>query len=113
MDLQKYLMKLEMEDYRKADPSYVGFVPKTASQAIDLFCRYRKLGVRTNQYPETFCHVSRSLPEGELEKFEAWLIQPQGPSERTPVYEASPEIETERKLLLEEAIARDENAKTE
>ena len=96
-----------MEDYRLADPRYVGFVPKTAAQAIDLFCRYKRLGVRPNQFPETFCRVSRSLPDSELEKFEAWLIQPQGPSERTPVYEASPEIERERKLLLEQAMARD------
>ena len=98
-----------MEDYRKADPSYVGFVPKTAAEAIDLFCRYRKLGVQPSQWPETFVHVCRDLPDPELDRFQEWLICPQGPA-TGPTYVPCPEIEAERKQLLQEAEARDRMA---
>ena len=95
-----------MEDFRKADPSYVGFVPKTAAEAIDLFCRYRRLGVRPQYYPETFVHVTRGLNDEEGTRFEEWLVCPQG-QPVGPTYEPCPETEAERKVLLEEAEARD------
>ena len=93
-------------DFRKADPSYVGFVPKTAAEAIDLFCRYRKLGVSPNQWPETFVQVCRELPEAEIDRFQEWLICPQGPA-TGQTFAPCPEIEAERKQLLKEAEARD------
>ena len=93
-------------DFRKADPSYVGFVPQTAAEAIDLFCRYRKLGVSPNQWPETFVHVCRELPEAEIDRFQEWLICPQGPASGQ-TFEPCPEVEAERKQLLKEAEDRD------
>ena len=66
-------------DYRKADPNYVGFVPTTAAEAIDLFCRFRRLGTPPTQWPETFVHVSRALPDEEIDRFQEWLVCPQGP----------------------------------
>ena len=95
-----------MSDFRKSDPSYVGFVPETAAEAIDLFCRYRRLGVPPSQWPETFVHVSRALPEEEIDRFHEWLICPQGPA-TGPMYEPCPEIEAERKQLVKEAESRD------
>ena len=95
-----------MSDFRKSDPSYVGFVPETAAEAIDLFCRYRRLGVPPSQWPETFVHVSRALPEEEIDQFHEWLICPQGPA-TGPTYEPCPEIEAERKQLVKEAESRD------
>ena len=93
-------------DFRKADPNYVGFVPTTAAEAIDLFCRYRKLGVSPNQWPETFVHVCRELPESEIDRFQEWLICPQGPA-TGQTFVPCPEVEAERKQLLKEAEARD------
>ena len=97
-----------MEDYRKADPNYTSFVPKPASEAIDLFTRHRRLGVPVVLWPETFCHVARGLEDAELDRFQEWLVNPQGPrSTAGPLYEPCPEIEAERELLAEEADARD------
>ena len=93
-------------DFRKADPSYVGFVPTTAAEAIDLFCRYRKLGVSPNQWPETFVHVCRELPAAEIDRFQEWLICPQGPA-TGQTFVPCPDVEAERKQLLKEAEARD------
>ena len=97
-----------MEDYRKADPNYTGFVPKTAAEAIDLFTRYRKLGVPPSQWPETFCLVAQALPEIELDDFRDWLINPQGVQTAGPLYEPCPETEAERVQLAAEADARDD-----
>ena len=82
-----------MEDFRKSDPNYVGFVPRTASEAIDLFNRHRKLGVPVSQWPETFVLVSKALPEEELDRFREWLVNPQGVHMVGLEYSPNPEIE--------------------
>ena len=51
-------------------------------------------------------HVSRALPEEEIDQFHEWLICPQGPA-TGPTYEPCPEIEAERKQLVKEAESRD------
>ena len=51
-------------DFRRADPTYVNFVPRTCVDAIDLFQRHRALGLMSNMYPECFVHCcpSASVP---------------------------------------------------
>ena len=76
---------------------------------IDLFTRYRKLGVPPTQWPETFCHVARALPDPELDRFHEWLVCPQGsPAVTGPTYVPCPEIEKVRVQLAAEADARDD-----
>ena len=94
-------------DFRKADPTYTEFTPTTAAEAIDLFVRHRNLGVPVSQWPETFIHVSKNLPENELDRFQEWLILPQGPALTGQMYVPNPEIEAERKRLTKEADKRD------
>ena len=97
-----------MEDYRKADPNYTAFVPKTAAEAIDLFTRHRRLGVPVTMWPETFCHVSRALNDTELDRFQEWLINPQGPQTTAGrLYEPCERTEAERRCLAAEADERD------
>jgi hypothetical protein len=94
-------------DYRRADPNYVGFVPDTAFDAIDLFSRFKRLGLSVEQYPETFVWVSRNLDDDEGAKFEEWLCAPQGVDDNAPVFVSDDKIEAERIQLLKEATARD------
>ena len=96
-----------MEDFRKADPKYYGFVPKTASEAIDLFYRLKRNGMHAEHHPEAFIWCSRALSNEEGAKFEEWLIAPQGISDTSPLYTADPAIEAERRSLEREADARD------
>ena len=97
-----------MEDYRKSDPNYTAFLPTSAAEAIDLFTRHRRLGVPVSLWPETFVHVARGLNDAELDRFQEWLVNPQGPrSTAGPLYEPCPETEAERIKLAEEADARD------
>ena len=94
-------------DFRRADQTYVGFVPKTAFEAIDLFGRFQRMGLHMEHYPETFVWVSRALNNEEGAKFEEWLCATQGISETAPLYEPDPNIEAERAQLIKEAEARD------
>ena len=95
-------------DFRKADPEYTGFVPQTASEAIDLFFRFKRRGLMPEHHPETFVWVSRALNAEEGEKFEEWLCAPQGVNDHVPTYTApDPNVEALRLQLIKEAEARD------
>ena len=59
-----------MTDFRRADQTYVAWVPKTAYEAIDLFGRFQRMGLHMEHYPETFVWVSRALNNEEGAKFE-------------------------------------------
>ena len=96
-------------DFRRADPQYVNFVPRTCMDAIDLFNRHRNLGLTADLYPECFVHCARALPEAELDKFHRFIICPDGDitkgGEQPSLVDV--EIERERQLLLKEAKVRD------
>ena len=96
-----------MDDFRKSDPNYVGFVPRTAAEAIDLFHRLLRNGLNPEHYPEAFVHVTRKLNDEEGAKFEAYIIAPQGVSASAELFKPDPAIEAERARLAREADARD------
>ena len=97
-------------DFRRADPTYVNFVPRTCVDAIDLFNRHRNLGLTADLYPECFVHCARALPAEELDKFHRFIVTPSGDigkggEKPTPV---DAELEAERRQLLKEAEVRDQ-----
>ena len=96
-------------DFRRADPNYVNFVPRTCADAIDLFNRHRNLGLTADLYPECFVHCARALEGVELDKFHRFIVQPSGDitrgGEAPTIVDA--ELEKERQLLLKEAEIRD------
>ncbi len=96
-------------DFRRADPTYVNFVPRTCMDAIDLFNRHRDLGMTADLYPECFVHCARQLPDPELDKFHRFIVTPSGDlpkgGEKPTAVDA--ELEQERRLLLKEAEVRD------
>ena len=95
--------------FRRADPTFVNFVPKTCEEAIDLFTRHRKLGLTADMYPECFVHCARELPDAEIDKFHRFIITPnedieKGGEQPTLI---DKQLEEERQQLLKEAEARD------
>jgi hypothetical protein len=96
-------------DFRRADPTYVNFVPRTCADAIDLFNRHRNLGMTSDLYPECFVHCAKSLPDGELDKFHRFIVQPAGDISKggEKATGIDVELEKERLQLLAEAAARD------
>ena len=67
-----------MEDVRKADPTFTGFVPRTAIEAVDRYVRCRKNGLKPMLVPECLIECAKGLSEPELGKFEDWIINPNG-----------------------------------
>ena len=101
-------IKREMsDDYRKADPNFVGFVPRFASEAIDLFYRFKRLGLRPEHHPETFVWCGRALDDEEGARFEEWIVAPGGVGVGNDTSAADAAIEEERLTLLREAEERD------
>ena len=102
-------------DFRRADPRYVSFVPRTCADAIDLFVRHKNLGLSVSLYPECFVHCAKALKGVELDNFEKWIVQPTGDistgGEQPTLVDK--QLETERLKLLKEAEMRDLEQKTE
>ena len=94
-------------DFRKADPTYTSFKPCTAEEAINKFYRHKNLGVPPHLWPEIFVQCAASLPDAELQKFEMWLVCPQGEPTGTELKQIDVENEKLRLQLLKEAEARD------
>ena len=67
-----------MEDIRKADPTFTGFVPRTAREAVDRFVRCRRNGLKPMLVPECLIACATGLSPGELELFETWIVNPNG-----------------------------------
>ena len=65
--------------YRRADPTFTNWEPKTAYEAVDRFTRCQRNGLKAVMIPECLIKCSRRLPEPELDKFEEWIINPGGP----------------------------------
>jgi hypothetical protein len=65
-------------NFRFADEKFTGFKPQSAEQAIMKFRRLQATGISPFQYPETFVSCASELSDEEAEKFESWLIAPQG-----------------------------------
>ena len=99
--------KKAMMDYRKADPTYVNFVPTTAEDAINKFYRHKNLGVPPHLWPEVFVDCAANLPDAELQKFQDWLVNPGGDPTGPMLKGVDRENETLRLQLLKEATARD------
>lgn len=67
-----------MLDFRFSDPDFVGFVPKTAAEAIIKFRRLQQKGLHPMQYPETLVALAGALPGAEVDKMNDWIVCPQG-----------------------------------
>ena len=64
--------------FRRADPTFTNWVPKTAYEAVDRFSRCQRNGLKALMILECLIECCKALPEGELDKFEEWIINPQG-----------------------------------
>ena len=67
-----------MLSVRKQDPLFVNFVPKNAEEAVDRFIRCKRRGLKSYLIPECLIACAQGLPPDEMEKFEAWIVDPEG-----------------------------------
>ena len=66
------------DNWRLSDPEYTDFEPTTVQQAILRFRRMQRKGLNPWRYPECFIKCAAKLPPAEVDKFEAWVINPAG-----------------------------------
>ncbi len=67
-----------MLSVRKNDPHFINFVPKTAEEAVDRFIRCKNRGLKAYLIPECLIACAQALDDVEAEKFERWIINPEG-----------------------------------
>ncbi len=67
-----------MLSVRKQDPLFINFVPKTAEEAVDRFIRCKNRGLKAYLIPECLIKCAQALDDVESEKFERWIINPEG-----------------------------------
>ena len=67
-----------MLSVRKQDPLFINFVPKTAEEAVDRFIRCKNRGLKAYLIPECLITCAQALDDTEAEKFEDWIINPNG-----------------------------------
>lgn len=94
-------------NFRKADPEYVNYEPRTAEDAIEKFYRHKNLGVPPRMWPEVFVQCAAALPPEEVSKFESWLVNPQGEPTGPMLQQIDKENDALRKQLLAETERRD------
>ena len=66
-----------MNALRKVDPRFTNFAPATAEEAVDRYVRCRRNGLKPMLVPECLIQCSVALSAKELDKFEAWIINPE------------------------------------
>ncbi len=65
-----------MEAVRRADPNYVGYKARCATDAVERFCRMQRNGLPPTQIPEALIECAKGLNDAEMDKFETWIICP-------------------------------------
>ena len=71
------LVRIQMEEIRKLDPSYTDWVPKTAVEAIGLFYKKKKLGqIKWDDVDAVFRELARGLDQSEFNTFVHWITNP-------------------------------------
>ena len=67
-----------MLSVRKQNPLFINFVARTAEEAVDRYQRCKARGLKPYLIPECLISCASGLNPEELEKFESWIINPEG-----------------------------------
>ena len=94
-----------MLSVRKQDPLFINFVPKNAEEAVDRYVRCKRRGLKPYLIPECLISCAQGLSPEELEKFERWIVNPEGNTDDKM------ELVETKQLQAENAAVFEENAK--
>jgi len=98
-----------MLSVRKQDPTFIEFVPRTAEEAVDRYVRCKNRGLKAYLIPECLIQCASGLNPTELEKFERFIINPDGYAENAAALVETTQIQTENARIFEEAAKRVED----
>ena len=94
-----------MESIRKQDPTFTGFVPATAEEAVDRYVRCRRNGLKPMLVPECLITCAAALEGEELDNFERWIINPSADLSKLDLVPANT-IRLENEAVYKEAVLR-------
>ena len=94
-----------MLSVRKQDPLFINFVPQTAEEAVDRYIRCKRRGLKPYLIPECLISCAQALNPTELEKFENWVVNPEGNAD-----DKMDLVET-KQMQADNAAVFEENAK--
>ena len=77
-NIKKETAAKKMLSVRKQDPTFINFVPTTAEEAVDRYIRCKRRGLKPYLIPECLISCAQGLNPTELEKFENWIVNPEG-----------------------------------
>ena len=98
-----------MLSVRKQDPTFIEFVPRTAEEAVDRYVRCKNRGLKAYLIPECLIQCASGLNPTELEKFERFIINPDGYAENTAALVETTQLQADNARIFEEAAKRIED----
>ena len=93
-----------MLSVRKQDPLFINYVPKNAEEAVDRYARCKRRGLKQYLIPECLISCARGLSATEMEKFENWIVNPEGNTDGVELVET-------KQLQADNAAIFEANAK--
>ena len=93
-----------MLSVRKQDPLFINYVPKNAEEAVDRYVRCKRRGLKPYLIPECLITCAQGLSATELEKFENWIVNPEGNTDGVELVET-------KQLQADNAAIFEANAK--
>ena len=65
-----------MEAVRRANPKFTNFNSRSATDAVEQFCRMQRNGLPAVRIPEALIECAQSLNDAEMDLFEQWIVNP-------------------------------------
>ena len=98
-----------MLSVRKQDPLFVNFVPATAEEAVDRYVRCKRRGLKQYLIPECLISCAQGLSPEELEKFERWIVNPEGNTDGKMELVETKQLQADSAAIFEENARRVES----
>tara|TARA_B100000029_G_scaffold227976_1_gene225771 strand:+ start:809 stop:1240 length:432 start_codon:yes stop_codon:yes gene_type:complete len=95
-----------MLSVRKQDPTFINFVPKNAEEAVDRYMRCKRRGLKPYLIPECLISCAQGLSATELEKFENWIVNPEGNTDDKMELVEVTQLQAENAAIFEENAMR-------
>jgi hypothetical protein len=98
-----------MLSVRKQDPTFIKFVPKNAEEAVDRYMRCKRRGLKQYLIPECLISCAQGLSPEELEKFERWIVNPEGNTDSKMELVETKQLQADNAAIFEENARRVES----
>ena len=90
-----------MDQVRRANPTFVNFKSRTATDAVEQFCRMQRNGLPPIRIPEALIECARTLNDAQMDMFEQWIVNPQDVKGIDAAIIGNQNLEEHRRIVAE------------